>query len=255
MIVSAEMVSRAKRYFGLNMYEARLWLALVARGMSTAGELSELGNVPRSRTYDVLNSLELKGLITAKRDSRPLKYLAVPLEQAIENSKSHAKQVADEKKAMMTDLKDEMNLLASIFKETRKNIEATELIGVLKGNENVMHHTSGMIRSAEKKLSVVVPAAELPFFTESYTELLKSAKKRGVEITISTDGKVPSVLAEVVKIRSAFTGSRMIVKDGAETMFMLFPHGETHSMYDAGIWVTSPYFTGALSKLLEHATA
>ena len=61
MIVKEEVLSKLRRYFDLNLYEVRIWTALLSRGVSTAGELSDIGHVPRSRAYDVLESLEKKG--------------------------------------------------------------------------------------------------------------------------------------------------------------------------------------------------
>ena len=56
MIVQKEFLSKLKD-FGLNTYESKLWTALLSRGVSTAGELSDIANVPRSRSYDVLENL------------------------------------------------------------------------------------------------------------------------------------------------------------------------------------------------------
>ncbi|MBN1386465.1 helix-turn-helix domain-containing protein, partial [Candidatus Woesearchaeota archaeon] len=53
MIVQKEFLNKLKD-FGLNSYESKLWTALLSRGVSTAGELSDIANVPRSRSYDVL---------------------------------------------------------------------------------------------------------------------------------------------------------------------------------------------------------
>ena len=63
MLVKDEFLSRLRRYFNLNLYEVKIWTALLSRGVSTAGELSDIANVPRSRSYDVLESLEKKGFI------------------------------------------------------------------------------------------------------------------------------------------------------------------------------------------------
>ncbi|RJQ17958.1 hypothetical protein C4573_00830, partial [Candidatus Woesearchaeota archaeon] len=57
MIVQQDFVKKLKD-FGLNSYEVKIWTALLSRGVSTAGELSDIANVPRSRSYDVLESLE-----------------------------------------------------------------------------------------------------------------------------------------------------------------------------------------------------
>ena len=44
MIVQKEFLSKLKD-FGLNTYESKLWTALLSRGVSTAGELSDIANV------------------------------------------------------------------------------------------------------------------------------------------------------------------------------------------------------------------
>ena len=72
MIVKDEFLNKLRRFFGLNLYEVKIWTALLSRGVSTAGELSDIGNVPRSRAYDVLESLEKKGFIIMKID-KPIK--------------------------------------------------------------------------------------------------------------------------------------------------------------------------------------
>ena len=48
MIVKEEFLSKLRRYFSLNLYEVKIWTALLSRGVSTAGELSDIANVPRS---------------------------------------------------------------------------------------------------------------------------------------------------------------------------------------------------------------
>ena len=85
MIVQKDFLERLKD-FGLNSYERKLWVALLSRGVSTAGELSDISNVPRSRAYDVLESLEKKGFIIVKV-GKPIKYLAVAPSEVIKPSK------------------------------------------------------------------------------------------------------------------------------------------------------------------------
>ena len=63
MIVKEEFLNRLRKIFDLNLYEVRVWTALLSRGVSTAGELSNISDVPRSRTYDILENLEKKGFI------------------------------------------------------------------------------------------------------------------------------------------------------------------------------------------------
>ena len=88
MIIPRNLVERVKHFLGLNQYETQIWLALLNSGIATAGELAEAAGVPRSRSYDVLESLAKKGLVVIKAEGRPIKYVAVPPEQALENLKA-----------------------------------------------------------------------------------------------------------------------------------------------------------------------
>ena len=93
MIVQKDFLNKLKD-FGLNTYESKLWTALLSRGISTAGELSDIANVPRSRSYDVLESLEKKGFIIMKL-GKPIKYVAVPPEEVLERVKKKVVNDAD----------------------------------------------------------------------------------------------------------------------------------------------------------------
>ena len=85
MIVQKHFLNKL-RDFGLNSYEAKLWTALLSRGISTAGELSDIANVPRSRSYDVLESLEKKGFVVMKL-GKPIKYIAVSPKEVVERER------------------------------------------------------------------------------------------------------------------------------------------------------------------------
>jgi sugar-specific transcriptional regulator TrmB len=103
MIVSKELLGKL-REFGLNSYESKLWTALLSRGVSTAGELSDISNVPRSRAYDVLESLEKKGFIIVKI-GKPIKYLAVTPREVVERVKKRVQEDAEHKTNLLESLK------------------------------------------------------------------------------------------------------------------------------------------------------
>ena len=45
---------------GLNTYESKVYIALLKKHPSTGYEISNIANMPQSRTYDTLKSLEQK---------------------------------------------------------------------------------------------------------------------------------------------------------------------------------------------------
>ena len=88
MIVKQELINKIKDYFDLNVYETKVWLALLGKGIASAGEVSTMSGVPRSRTYDVLESLEKKGFAIEKL-GKPVKYLGVKPNIILEKLKSN----------------------------------------------------------------------------------------------------------------------------------------------------------------------
>ena len=88
MIVKEDFLKKLKVSFNLNIYEVKIWTALLSKGVSSAGELSDISNVPRSRSYDVLESLEKKGFVVMKI-GKPIKYLAVEPKEVIERVKKN----------------------------------------------------------------------------------------------------------------------------------------------------------------------
>src|SRR3989338_9228646 len=96
MLVKQELISRIKDYFDLNIYETKVWLALLTKGIASAGEVAEISGVPRSRTYDVLEGLEKRGFAITKL-GKPVKYIGVKPRAIIEKLKNNVKSDAEER--------------------------------------------------------------------------------------------------------------------------------------------------------------
>jgi sugar-specific transcriptional regulator TrmB len=67
---------------GLNAYESGVYLALLARSGLASTELATRARVPRQRIYDILRSLQAKGLVTA-RDTAPKTFYPVDPARAL----------------------------------------------------------------------------------------------------------------------------------------------------------------------------
>lgn len=55
--------ARLRLLLGLNRYETKVYITLLSKGPKKAIEIASISGVPRGRVYDVLRSLEAKGLI------------------------------------------------------------------------------------------------------------------------------------------------------------------------------------------------
>ena len=256
MIIQKEFLNKLKD-FGLNTYEAKLWSALLSRGTSTAGELSDIANVPRSRTYDVLESLERNGFIVMKL-GKPIKYIAVPPNEVVERVKKRIKKDADKNVKIIDDIKDSkiLNELNNLHEQGIELVEPTEMSGALKGRENLYHHLNLMVKNAEK--SVVLVTSEKGF--ERKTSLLKKTfeklKQRGVSIRIAAPikkgNKFAKVLSKVAEVKTLKNmKARFCIIDGKEVMFMLIDDSKVHPAYDTGIWVNTELFANTMSDMFE----
>lgn len=257
MIVKEEFLSKLRRYFALNLYEVKIWAALLSRGVSTAGELSDIANVPRSRSYDVLESLEKKGFVVMKL-GKPIKYIAVPPTEVLERVKKNMRMEAEEKIKRLTELRDtevlqELNALHSQGVEL---IEPSDLSGSLRGRHNLYNHLELTIKNAEQSVVLMTTAQGLMRKLEGFKATFEEIKKKGVKIRVAapiTEESLPLVkeMKDIVEIRHTDSKARFCIVDGKELVFMVLNDADVHPTYDVGIWVNTPFFANALSNLFE----
>lgn len=260
MIVKEEFLSRLRKIFDLNLYEVKVWIALLSRGTSTAGELSSISDVPRSRTYDILESLEKKGFIIMKL-GKPITFVALKPEEVIERVKKNMVVDAQEKSQRLEKLKgdDVLGELNTLFTDGIKYVEQTDLSGSLKGRQNIYNHLDMLIRDAEKSITMVTTAEGLNRQMEILLPSLEKAIKRGVSIKIAAPIKENNkkIVAEFSKVgeikNSVDLNARFIIVDSEQVMFMLLDDNEVHPTYDLGVWLNTEFFAHALQQLFEIA--
>ena len=260
MIVKEEFLSRLRKIFDLNLYEVKVWTALLSRGTSTAGELSSISDVPRSRTYDILESLERKGFIVMKL-GKPIKFLALKPEEVIERVKKNLVTSAREKSKRLEKLKGDevLSELTGLFSDGIKYIESTDLSGALKGRQNIYNHLDMLVREAQNSITLVTTADGLSRKLEVLLPSLEKAKKRGVTIRIAApinaeNKQVAKDFAKIAEVRNTDDlQARFMLIDSEQLMFMLLNDNEVHPTYDIGIWLNTQFFAKALENLFEIA--
>ena len=258
MIVKEEFLSRLRKIFDLNLYEGRGWTALLSRGVSTAGELSSISDVPRSRTYDILESLEKKGFILMKL-GKPIKFVALKPEEVVERVKRNLVKNTQEKSRRLEQLKgdDVLKELTTLFTQGVKYIQPSELSGSLRGRQNIYNHLDMMIREAEKNITIVTTADGLNRKLEALMPSLEKAKKRKVSIKIAApinanNIKVAKELSKVADVRDVKDlKARFTLIDGNQVMFILMYDDKVHPNYDIGVWVNTDFFAQTLERLFE----
>ncbi len=260
MIVKDEFLSRLRKIFDLNLYEVKVWTALLSRGTSTAGELSTISDVPRSRTYDILESLEKKGFIVMKL-GKPIKFVALKPEEVVERVKKNLMREAQEKAKRLEKLKDDevLDELTTLFTQGVKFVEPSDLSGSLRGRQNLYNHLDMMVRSAEKTITLVTTREGLNRKLEALMPSLEKCKKRGVKIRVaapidSNNLKVARDFKKVAEVRNLEKiRARFVIIDSNQLMFMLLDDEKFHPNYDIGVWINTDFFAQALEQLFELA--
>ena len=260
MIISEEFLSRLRKIFDLNLYEVKVWAALLSRGISTAGELSNISDVPRSRTYDILESLEKKGFIVMKL-GKPIKFVALKPEEVVERVKKNLVRDAQEKSKRLEKLKDEdiLRELTGLFSEGTKFVEPGDLSGSLKGRQNVYNHLDMIIREAEKSIVIVTTSPGINRKFENLEPTLAKARRRGVKIRIAapineSNKKIAKELTKYAEVRDTEDlKARFVIVDGEQLMFMVLDDDKVHPNYDVALWLNAEFFAKALEQMFDIA--
>ena len=259
MIVKEEFLNKLRRYFSLNLYEVKIWAALLSRGVSTAGELSDIANVPRSRSYDVLESLEKKGFVIIKI-GKSIKYIAVPPRQVLERVNQNMKEEANDKVKKLEDLKNTevLDELVTLHQQGVELVEPSELSGSLRGRHNLYNHLELTIRNAEETVTLVTTTQGFMRKVEGLKSTFESLKKRGVKIRIAAPitkecNEAVKDISPYAEVKNSHIKSRFCIVDGRELVFMILDDEEVHPTYDLGIWINTPFFSKALEEMFELA--
>jgi len=162
MIVKDSFLAKLRQAFNLNIYEVKIWTALLSRGVSTAGELSDISEVPRSRSYDVLETLEKKGFVIMKL-GKPIKYLAVKPEEIVRRIKKKIKTDANTSLGKLEDVRatklfDELKLL---YTNGIDLVDASDLSGAVKGRENINEQINTLLNDANEDIVLITTAEGL----------------------------------------------------------------------------------------------
>jgi sugar-specific transcriptional regulator TrmB len=257
MIVQQELLKKIKD-FGLNSYEAKIWTALLSRGVSSAGELSDISNVPRSRTYDVLESLEKKGFVMMKL-GKPIKYMAISPTEVIDVIKKKIRQESIRQESTMDDLKksDVLDQLTQLHTNGIEMVEPTDLVGMIKNRDNIYDYLESMIKKADKSIYIMTSADGMIRKLLHLEKSIKKASEKGVEIKIIVPStketeKMEKDLKGIVEFKNfQEIKSRFILVDNDKVLFFITNDKDVHSSYDVAVWIETSFFAESLKGFFE----
>lgn len=160
---------------GLTTYEARAYIALVARGVGDATTLAQTARIPRTSAYKVLESLAEKGY-AVPGGGKPILFRPKPPLEVAESLKGSIAEVFDK--------------LEALHRAVAEHGEP-QLVYLLSGRERVVGKIAELLDQSTKSFILTTP--QVADLRDDLGKKVLSAVKRGVLVTYVTAAlqKVP----------------------------------------------------------------
>ncbi|MDS0473907.1 helix-turn-helix domain-containing protein [Natrinema sp. 1APR25-10V2] len=163
---------------GLQEYEARCFVALNQLPSGTAKEIHDVSEVPRTRVYDAVSTLESEGLVEVQH-SNPQVYRAVDIEEATQTLR---RKYADRIDSLETHLEN------AEVQETDEENHVQEVWSMV-GNDAIESRMLELIDGAESEIALVV--VDESILSETLFEELGWAVES--ELTVLLGGKTDAI--------------------------------------------------------------
>lgn len=157
-----EIVESLKE-IGLNSYEAKVYLALLKKYPATGYEVSKLADIPQSRAYDTLKSLEISQIVTASGD-KPISYTPIKPKELTKRYKRKIISTIDFLEKKLPNVKDNY----------------TEPILTVSGVSSIKDKIIEVIKHAKKELYLEIWSQDF----KNIEKYLFDAYNRGLDIKI-----------------------------------------------------------------------
>ena len=257
MILAQELISRIKDHFDLNLYETKVWLALLSKGVASVGEVASISRVPRSRTYDVLESLEKKGFAII-RMGKPVKYLGIKPQIILERIKIDIRKIAEDRVKDLSKIKEteEFIKLEELYKQGINPVKREDISASLRGKSNISNFLKEIIKNAEKEVIICTNAEEIKSKAKLFFQTFEILKKLNVKIKIALSGE-EKLIKEIedkllIKIKRIEIDAKFFIIDRKEILFYI-SKGNVNESEDIAVWLNSDFFAEAFSSLFEKA--
>ena len=144
-------VDQALSKFKLNKNEIRVYLYLARFGAHKAQSIAEALGVHRTEGYKILRRLESQGLVS-KIMERPMKFVAVPLENVLNNLIEERRQKIHE----MEQKKEQLLKIWATLPEPESVSHEKETFQVLEGKKHISVRLAELLENSESSFKMVV---------------------------------------------------------------------------------------------------
>ncbi|MDW8034744.1 MAG: helix-turn-helix domain-containing protein [Nitrososphaerota archaeon] len=243
--------------YGLTPNETKVFIQLLKLGPITASEIGRSLGISRTEVYNILTSLQNKGIIEASLD-RPAKFSAVGFEKALDILID-----AERKKVMAMERNKES--LMEIWKNVQvpSVLEEREKLQLLKGMEQIYARISDMLNEAKEEVNIVAFGIDLVrAYNAGVLYKLKDLNKRNVRVKILTHGisRTSSIIsylkkyAEIMEVAAqGLSTPYFVIVDNKQLLLFTKPPGSSRleRKEATALWTNSNALVQSLKKLFN----
>lgn len=161
--------------FGLSKYEAQAYVALIAKGTISAGELAYYSEIPRTKIYPTLLKLENKKLAIISK-SKPIMCTAIAPEDAFDG-------IIHEQINKVNAMNTLVSNLKKASEESRKSRGSEEKRYFHVGANNVLSQLQTMIEGSKSSIKIMSDQWGFGLLAEC-KEQLTSVLRRNIEVKL-----------------------------------------------------------------------
>jgi sugar-specific transcriptional regulator TrmB len=256
---ATERIENILQEHGLSKNEAKVYLHLALSKERKASEISEALKLHRTDTYRTLQDLEKKGLVSSVFE-KPLKFIATPLDQAVDA-------LVEAKKLRIQRLERKRQTLMELWQSLPKpetEEQGREVFQILQGEEQIDLKATEITQNAQKEIKVYASEEDLPgLYHSGFIETIEKLSKKKLDIKFLTnDSSKSRFFAEKMKLlnkRIAPPGTAVpsfILADQKQLLFMIRKisganRRKTARPKIAALWTNYEAFIKALSALFN----
>lgn len=243
-----------KRHFKLNIYEVKIWTAILSKGIASAGELADISGVPRSRCYDVLESLEKKGFVIMKI-GKPIKYLAINPSAIIERVKRDITESAEQLSMQFEGIKgtDEFRELELLHKTGVQHVDISSISKSIVGRTAINRHIKNMMSKASSSLIAVSTQEHVERNVKLLKGLMHNFARKGVKPRLYAPfSKSIAKKAQNVEYFEYNASASFVSVDSREIVFIISSDNVVPD-YEVAIWLSSPFFVNAVNVIFDES--
>jgi len=195
--------------FGFSKYETLVYTTLLMKGSSTASEIIEASGIPQPRLYDVVSSLERKGLIESQGGRRKKRYWPVDPDVALPRFFGRFENA----------YKKTLEASRKLYKKISAPVEKPS-VWIVKGRENVLSKMADIIKDSEIEVWAALP----DLLAERWEKKFLNKSSSGVSISLVIhpfEKRIEnfSRMAKSISIRARpVAGMSMVVADNRRCM-------------------------------------